>query len=131
LTLSSLIFTFPIMMFNFWQISLIAPISNVLVSWTIPIIMLIWFLSLIFYSILPILWIIIGYFSRILLRWDILVENTLWEFKYSVIKNDFWEYRWYCEIIYFMILVFIILWANSWKNNIYKLTPQAQNTANK
>jgi ComEC/Rec2-related protein len=109
LTLSALIFTFPIMIINFWQISLIAPISNILVSWTIPIIMLIWFLSLIFYSVLPILWIIIGCFARLLLKWDILVVNTLWEFKYSVIKYDFWEYRGYYEVIYFMILVFVIM----------------------
>jgi competence protein ComEC len=41
LTFSALISTFPIMMFNFGQISLVAPLSNVLVSWTIPIVMLI------------------------------------------------------------------------------------------
>jgi hypothetical protein len=104
------------MMINFWQVSLISPISNVLVSWTIPIILLIWFLSLIFYSILPILWIIIGYFARLLLRWDNLLVNTLWEFKYSVIKHDFWEYRWYYEIIYFMILVFVVIRFRKPKN---------------
>jgi hypothetical protein len=97
------------MMMNFWQISLTAPISNVIVSRTSPIIMFIWFLSLIFYSILPILWTIIGYFARLLLRWDILVVNTFWASKYSVIKHDFWEYRWYYEVIYFMILVFVIM----------------------
>jgi hypothetical protein len=98
------------MMFNFGQISLVAPLSNVLVSWTIPIVMLIWFVSLIFYSISPISWMIIGYLARILLRWDILIVNTFWEFKYSIIKYDFGEYKWYLEIIYLLILIFIIMW---------------------
>lgn len=109
LTLSALTFTLPVMMMNFWQLSIIAPISNVLVSWTIPIIMSVWFLSVIFYLIFPVLWIIIGCFAWALLKWDILVVNTLWAFKYSVIKYDFWEYRWYLEVLYFMVLVFVIM----------------------
>jgi hypothetical protein len=104
-----LTFTLPVMMMNFWQLSIIAPISNVLVSWTIPIIMSVWFLSVIFYLIFPVLWIIIGCFAWALLKWDILVVNTLWAFKYSVIKYDFWEYRWYLEVLYFMVLVFVIM----------------------
>lgn len=110
LTLSALIFTFPIMMFNFWQISLIAPITNVLVSWTMPIIMLIWFLSIIIYYFIPFLWIIFWYFARILLKWDILIVNTFWQWKYSVIKYDFWEYKWYFEVMYFLILLFVVIW---------------------
>lgn len=110
ITISALIFTFPIMMFNFWQVSIIAPLSNVLVTWTIPIVMFIWFISIIFYSIFPILWMIVGYFARILLRWDILIVNIFWEFDYSIIKYDFWEYSWYLEVLYFMVLIFVILW---------------------
>jgi hypothetical protein len=98
------------MMFNFWQVSIIAPLSNVLVTWTIPIVMFIWFISIIFYSIFPILWMIVGYFARILLRWDILIVNIFWEFDYSIIKYDFWEYSWYLEVLYFMVLIFVILW---------------------
>jgi hypothetical protein len=114
ITFSALVFTFPVMMFNFWQISIVAPLSNVLVTWTIPIVMLFGFVSIILYSILPILWMIVGYFARILLRWDILVVNTLWSFRYGVWKADFWDYSGYLELFYFMILVFVILWFKSY-----------------
>jgi hypothetical protein len=83
------------------------------VTWTIPLVMFIWFISIIFYSILPILWIVTGYLAWVLLKWDILVVNTLWEFKYSVFKYDFWEYSGYLEVLYFMVLVFVILWGRA------------------
>jgi len=40
LTIASLTFTLPIIIFNFGQISLLSPIANVLVTWTIPLAML-------------------------------------------------------------------------------------------
>jgi len=39
LTMSAMSFTLPIMLFNFGQVSVLAPISNVLVTWTIPLAM--------------------------------------------------------------------------------------------
>jgi len=38
--MASLTFTLPIIVFNFGQISLLAPIANMLVTWTIPLAML-------------------------------------------------------------------------------------------
>lgn len=110
LTLSALCFTLPIMVFNFGQLSLIAPISNILVSWTIPFAMLFWFVSIIWYFMSPIIWIIIWYFTWVLLKWDILIVNLLWWSQYSVIKYKFWEYSWYFEIIYLIILLFLVLY---------------------
>jgi len=40
LTMSALILTVPIMLFQFGQISLLAPIANIAVTWTIPLAML-------------------------------------------------------------------------------------------
>lgn len=117
LTISAMIFTLPIMLFNFGQVSIISPLSNLLVIWTIPIAMLFWFLSIILYYITPILWIIIGYIAWILLKWDILIVNYFWSSIYSTIKYDFWEYRWYYELIYFFILTFIILWFKKTKTD--------------
>ena len=37
LTLSALTFTLPIMLLNFGQVSVLAPLANVAVTWTIPI----------------------------------------------------------------------------------------------
>jgi len=110
LTFSALIFTLPIMIFNFWQLSIISPISNVLVIWTIPLAMLFWFLSIIIYEFSFIFWIIIWYIAWVLLKWNILIVNIFWEYKYSTLKYDFWEYKYYFEIIYFIVLIFIILW---------------------
>jgi hypothetical protein len=40
LTMSALTFTLPIMLLNFGQVSVMAPLANVAVTWTIPIAML-------------------------------------------------------------------------------------------
>lgn len=117
LTFAAMTFTLPIMIFNFWQLSIIAPISNILVMWTIPLAMLFWFLSIIIYDLNYIFSIIIWYFAWILLKWDILVVNTLWEYKYAVIKYDFWEYKYIFEIIYFILTTFIILWIRKRDEN--------------
>jgi len=42
LTLAALSFALPIMMFQFGQISLLAPFANIAVTWTIPLAMLLW-----------------------------------------------------------------------------------------
>jgi len=40
LTMSALTFTIPIMLLNFGQVSILSPLANVAVTWTIPIAML-------------------------------------------------------------------------------------------
>jgi competence protein ComEC len=40
LTMAALTFTLPIMLFNFGQVSILAPFANVAITWTIPIAML-------------------------------------------------------------------------------------------
>ncbi len=110
ITFAALSFTLPVMIFNFWQVSILAPIANVLVTWTIPIAMLLGFISILAYSLFDWLWIFIWFFTWLLLKWDIWVVNTFWSSKFAVFKVDFWVYSWYYEMIYFIILVFIILW---------------------
>lgn len=117
LTFSALVFTLPIMIFNFWQLSIISPISNILVMWTIPLAMLFWFLSIIIYEFSYIFSVIIWYIAWVLLKWDIFIVNIFWEYKYSTIKYDFWEYKFYFEIIYFIVLIFVILWFKKWDEN--------------
>lgn len=110
LTLSALVFTLPIMIFNFWQVSILSPITNVLVAWTIPISMLLGFLSILWYMLNYYIWIIIWYFAYLFLTWDIAIVNFFWELDFSILKYDFWIYSWYFQVIYFIILLFIILW---------------------
>ncbi len=109
ITLSAMVLTLPISIFNFWQIPLLTPISNILISWNIPIIMLIWFISIILYIFVPILWIWIWFFSFILLKWNIFVIHFFWGLDNFVIKANFWNYAFYLEIVYFIVLWFLIL----------------------
>ncbi len=117
LTLSAMTLTLPIMLFNFWQISIISPLSNILVIWTIPLSMLFWSLSIIFYQVNDFIWVCIWYISWVLLRWDIFIVNYLGSSKFSNIKYDFWIYKNYYEIIYFIIIFFIILRLKKDKDN--------------
>lgn len=110
LTLSALSFSLPIMIFGFWQLSILSPITNLLVAWTIPISMLLWFISVIFYSFSYYLWIISWFFAYLFLSFDIYVVNFFWELDFSIISYDFWENWSYMQTIYFIVLVFIILW---------------------
>ncbi|MFC1797665.1 ComEC/Rec2 family competence protein [Patescibacteria group bacterium] len=53
LTLSALVFTIPIMIFSFGQVSILAPFSNIAVTWTIPLAMLFGFISVIVHFVYP------------------------------------------------------------------------------
>jgi hypothetical protein len=98
------------MIFNFWQVSLLAPIANIAVTWTIPIAMLLWFLSILVYFIFPFLAYIIWYFTWIFLKWDMLVVNFFGNLDWSLLKMDFWFFKNYIEIIYFIIMIFLIIY---------------------
>lgn len=110
ITFAALVFTLPIMIFGFWQLSIISPLTNLLVSWSIPLAMLFWFLSVIWYLIYPFLGIILWFFAFLLLKWNIFVVNFFWSKEFLVLKTDFWEYSWYFQLIYMIILWFIVLY---------------------
>ncbi len=114
LTLSALTFTIPIMLLNFGQVSVLSPFANVAVTWTIPIAMLLWFLSIIAYLIFPIFGYIIWYVTWIFLKWDMLVVDFFWSNTYSIVKYDFGIYKNYIEVLYFIIILFIVLYFG-WK----------------
>jgi competence protein ComEC len=110
LTLSALIFTLPIMIFSFWQVSILAPFANIAVTWTIPLAMIFGFISIIVHFVYPVAWIIIWYITWIFLKWDIIVVHFFWKLEWSLLKIDLWIYKYHLEIIYFIILIFLILW---------------------
>jgi len=110
LTISALIFTLPIMIFSFWQVSILAPLANIAVTWTIPFAMLFGFISVIVHTVYPIWWIFIWYITWIFLKWDIIVVHFFWKLEWSLLKIDLWIYKIHLEILYFIILIFIIIW---------------------
>ena len=110
LTLSALSFSLPIIIFNFGQLSILSPIANLLVAWTIPISMLLWFISIIVYYIFPIFWIFIWYVTWIFLKWDMLIVEYFWTSYWAIIKIWNLEHSWYYQILYLITLIFIIIY---------------------
>lgn len=110
LTLAAMTTTLPIMIFNFGQLSILSPLANIAVTWTIPIAMIFGFLSIIVYFVYPFAWIIVWYITWIFLKWDIMVVHFFWKMDFAIIKFDFWIYKNYIELLYFMIILFLIIW---------------------
>lgn len=110
LTFAAMVFTLPIMIFNFWQVSIMSPFANIAVTWTIPIAMLLGFISIIFYYISPFAWEISWYFAWVLLKYDMLMVEFFWNLDFSVYKIDFGIYKTQFFILYFLIMVFLVLY---------------------
>lgn len=117
LTLSALSFSLPIMMFQFGQISLLAPLANIAVTWTIPLAMLWWTLTLIVNYISPILGELIWYLTWILLRYDIAMVELFGNIDQALLRLDFWAYSNYLQVLYFMILTYTLAVFHSNKKN--------------
>ncbi len=112
-TIAVLLFTLPIMVVNFWTISIISPISNLLTTPAIPLIMLLWFISMIAYNIIPIVWILIWFLNYSLLEYILKVAQYLWGLDYSVINIDLGAERYYFSVIYYVFLLMAVLEINS------------------
>jgi len=97
LTLSALSFSIPIMMFQFGQVSLLAPFANIAVTWTIPLAMLGGSITLIWDIISPTLWNILWFLSWILLHYDMLMVAFFWNLEFALIRFDFGAYKNYLQ----------------------------------
>ena len=116
LTLSAMTTTLPIMIFNFGQFSILAPIANMLVWWIIPFAMFFWFLSIVSELISSKIWFVIGFINYFFLKFINEVASFFGGLDFSIIKMDLWFYALYIEIVYFMLLVFVILYFKKEKN---------------
>ena len=108
LTLSALSFSLPIMMFQFGQVSLLAPIANIAITWTIPLAMLLGTITLIVDFISPIAGQWFWFVTWILLRYDIAMVELFWNIDSALLKTDFWVYSNYLQAIYFILLTYIL-----------------------
>jgi hypothetical protein len=97
------------MLFNFWQVSILSPFANIRVTWTIPIAMLLGFISIIVYFVSPIFWEILWFFTWLLLKFDMVMVDFFGNLEFSVFKYDFWIYKNEFLILYFIVSVFILL----------------------
>jgi len=115
-TLSVLIFTIPIMLSSFEKISIISPISNLLVLPMIPFAMLFWWISIIIYFIFKNIGIYIWYVAYLILKYILTVSDILWNWQYSTINYDLWEYKNIFVIFYYIVLIFFILYYRKDEN---------------
>lgn len=108
LTLSALVFALPVMIFNFGQLSIMAPLANIAVTWTIPLAMLFGFISILVDFVSHSAWTFIAYITWVLLAWDIKVVHFFGGLDWAVIKYNFWVWKYSLEILYFLVIIFII-----------------------
>ena len=108
LTLAALSFSLPIMMFQFWQVSLLAPFANIAVTWTIPLAMLAGALTIIIDSLSTPLGMGFWFITWILLHYDIQMVRFFWNIEWALLRFDFWPYAMYLQILYFIILSYTI-----------------------
>lgn len=110
LTLSAFSFTLPIMIVYFGQVSILSPLANVAVWWTLPFTMLFWFISVILDFFSHQASYIIWFIARGFLAYILEIAKFFWNFYYSTLKIDFWEFAYYFLSFYYIILIFLILW---------------------
>jgi competence protein ComEC len=108
LTLAALSFSFPIMMFQFGQVSLLAPFANIAVTWTIPLAMIGWSLTLIADAISPFLWEIFWFVTWILLKYDMMMVSFFWNIDGALMRAEFWAYSIYLQSLYFIVLTYVL-----------------------
>ncbi len=108
MTISAQIMTFPIIIYNFGQLSLIAPITNVLVLPVVPLSMLCGFIA----TIVGFFWFwlgkFIGFFAWIFLAYEIKTIKLFSEIPFAAIKI---KIHWLIVLWFYCLIVFWI-----WKN---------------
>jgi hypothetical protein len=108
--LSAFSFTIPIMIVYFGQVSILSPLANIAVWWTLPFTMLFWFITILVSFFSSFLSYYIWFIARGFLAYILEIAHFFWNFYYSTLKIDFAEYSFYFLSFYYIILIFLILW---------------------
>ena len=106
LTFSAFAWLFPVLFFQFGQISLLTPIANMLVAWTIPLIMLWGAFLLLVDTFSQSIALFLSYPIWILLRFDIWVVEIIGSQDWSLIRSPLWVYNSYAQIVYLICLFY-------------------------
>ncbi len=109
--LAAMVFTLPILLVNFGQISIISPIANIAIVPVIPIIMLIGFLSLVFWLFSAYLGVLIGFPTWFGLTYILKAVAWFGGLSYAAIHVDLGAYKYVFEIGYLMLIVFLVLYT--------------------
>jgi len=107
LTLVSQIVILPIALINFKQFSLIAPLANVLVLWTFPLLLASLIAALFLTAIIPPLGIVWFLPAYLLLKYIFLASNVLASPSWAAININ--GFNWQGGAIYYLVLVLIVI----------------------
>lgn len=111
LTLVAQIVILPVVLINFKQISLIAPLTNVLVLWAFPPLLASLIIALILSTLMPwglLLWFSLPYF---LLKFIFIIATTFAAGNYAVLSVA--HFNWYWGTIYYLLLILLVRWWSS------------------
>lgn len=103
-TISAIIITFPLILYQFGRLSTVAPIVNILILWLIPWVMMFGFLSVLVSFVYYPLGQILSWFTWILLKYITTVVE--WFAKLSLASIDFTIPLWLCFILYMVLLFY-------------------------
>ena len=109
ITLAAQVFTLPVLAYNFSQISLIAPLANLAVLWTLPILTILILVALPLSFILPGLSFIFFLPSLILTKYILAVVKYLAGFSGGYLVIDYLWPGWLVLYYFFVILIIIKL----------------------
>jgi competence protein ComEC len=107
ITLAAQVFTLPVLAFNFSQISLIAPLANLAVLWTLPILTVLILIALPLSLILPGLAFIFFLPSLILTKYILVVVKYLAKIPYGYMEVGYFWPGW--MLIYYILTVLILI----------------------
>jgi len=114
ITIAAQILTLPIIAFNFSLASLISPVSNLLVLWTLPFLMVAVLGALFFSLILPTFSFLFFLPANFLLKYIIIVAEQLVRLPYAYIEVDYLWWGW--AVAYYIIAGWIILKLRAKRN---------------
>jgi len=101
-TLAAQILTFPLILYSFGRISLIAPLANILVLPLIPWAMLLGFISSLLAAVIPFLGQLVGWLEWLILKYIVYITETFSSINWASI-----DLRWFN--IYLMIFCYILI----------------------
>lgn len=104
ITMSAIIFTLPIIAFNFSNVSLIAPLANILVGWAMAPIMMIIIFAIVATALFPILAPLWFFPAYVLLQYIIRAAGLLADIPHASLKIDHFSCIW-IMIYYFSLLL--------------------------
>ena len=103
ITISAQVLALPIIAYNFSIISLISPLANLLILWTLPFIMIAMLIGLLLSFFLPAFSFIFFLPAGLLIKYIIIIADKLTEIPYAYIKLDYLNFFWI--VLYYLIII--------------------------